>query len=226
MSDGKTSEKKSDGMKAEAEKDITAEAVSEEKPETSAAASGGEGEAGDSGKGPQGSDKPEEAGQKPNGDEKKDLTEELEQEAAKKDQQLREYVELARRIKAEFDNYRKRTAKEKEQLYGNMKGEIMVKFLPVLDNLERAVSQTSESSDLGSVIDGMNMILKQFRDILAKEGVEEIEADGRNFDPNLHDAVMHIEDESVGKNTIVGVFQKGYRLNDKILRHSMVKVAN
>lgn len=215
MSDEKTAEQNADEIKdCKADgQNVSAGVTGKEKSEVS-------------GEELKGEEKPEKTEEESKEDKETGSRKKLEEELAKKDAQLGEYIELAQRVKAEFDNYRKRTAREKEQLYSDIRGDIILKFLPVLDNLERAGSQTSEVSDLSSVIDGMNMILKQFKDILAKEGVEEIEADGKNFDPNLHNAVMHIEDESAGNNTIVEVFQKGYKLKDKVLRHSMVKVAN
>jgi Molecular chaperone GrpE (heat shock protein) len=150
----------------------------------------------------------------------------LKKQLLQKDEELKGHIELAQRVKAEFDNYRKRTAREKEQLYSDITGDIITRLLPVIDNLERAISTSSEGSDSKAIISGMEMILKQFKDILAKEGIEEIEASGKEFDPQYHNAVMHIEDEAYGSNTIAEVFQKGYRLKDKVIRHSMVKVAN
>lgn len=141
-----------------------------------------------------------------------------------KENELKEYVDVAQRVKAEFDNYKKRTLKEREQLYTDVKGDIISKFLPIMDNLERAVS--SDSLDSGSITEGIDMILKQFKEILSKEDVSVIETPDQKFDPNFHNAVMHVEDDSFEPNTIVEVFQKGYKINDKVLRHSMVKVAN
>lgn len=150
----------------------------------------------------------------------------LKEQLEKKDSELEKYIELAQRVKAEFDNYKKRTAREKEQLYADITGDVISKLLPVIDNLERAVSTSSDISDAGSLISGMEMILKQFKDVLSKEGLEEIDCAGQEFDPRYHNAVMHVEDESLGENEIVEVFQKGYKIKDKIIRHSMVKVAN
>lgn len=141
-----------------------------------------------------------------------------------KEKELSEYIELAQRVKAEFDNYKKRTVREKEQLNVEIKCDVISSILPVIDNLMRAVS--SEPSENGGVIEGVRMIIKQFMDILAKQGLEEIEASGQEFDPAYHNAVMHIDDESYGSNYIVEVFQKGYKLKDRVIRHSVVKVAN
>ena len=127
------------------------------------------------------------------------------------------------RLAAEYDNFRKRTAKEKESLYGDAKADTVKPFLEVLDNLERGLAQFEEGDPHRQ---GMEMICKQFMTVLEKLGVTEIEAAGQPFDPKLHNAVMHVEDESAGENTVVEVFQQGYALGDKILRFAMVKVAN
>lgn len=127
------------------------------------------------------------------------------------------------RLAAEYDNYRKRTAKEKESLYGDAKADTVKPFLEVLDNLERGLAQFEEGDPHRQ---GMEMICKQFMTVLEKLGVQQIEALGQPFDPARHNAVMHVEDESAGENTVVEVFQQGYALGDKILRFAMVKVAN
>lgn len=157
----------------------------------------------------------------------KELSDQLEtvkKQLEKKESELKGYIDIAQRMKAEFDNYKRRVAKEKDDLYTDITGDIASKILPVVDNMERAVS--SDSKDVDSIKEGLNMILKQLIDILKKEGIEETEALGKEFDPNLHNAVMHVEDDSVSKNIVVEVFQKGYLINGKVLRHSMVKVAN
>ena len=127
------------------------------------------------------------------------------------------------RLAAEYDNFRKRTAKEKESLYGDAKGDVVMRFLEVLDNLERGLAQFEEGDPHRQ---GMEMICKQFMTVLEKLGVQQIEALGQPFDPARYNAVMHVEDESAGENTVVEVFQQGYALGDKILRFAMVKVAN
>ena len=127
------------------------------------------------------------------------------------------------RVVAEYDNYRKRTQKEKEAIYPEAKASVTALFLPVLDNLERALSAASEGDAL---YDGLKMIMKQFETALEGAGVEHIEAVGQKFDPNLHNAVMHIDDDSFGENEVVEEFQKGYKIGERIIRHSMVKVAN
>lgn len=126
------------------------------------------------------------------------------------------------RVSAEYDNYRKRTLREKSELYGDACLDIIAQILPILDNLERA---NSVEADLDSFKKGIGMVINLFYDILQKLGVKEIDSTGK-FDPNLHEAVAHISDESLEKNTIVEVLQKGYLRNDKVVRHSMVKVAN
>lgn len=126
------------------------------------------------------------------------------------------------RVTAEYDNYRKRTAKEKEGIYTDACEDILKNMLPVLDNLERAISVDGDVDDLKK---GIEMTIRQFNDSLEKLGVEEISTDGE-FDPNLHNAVMHIEDENFNKNSVVEVFLKGYKKGDKVIRYSMVKVAN
>ena len=127
------------------------------------------------------------------------------------------------RLAAEYDNYRKRTAKEKESLYGDAKADTVKPFLEVLDNLERGLAQFEEGDPHRQ---GMELICRQFLAVLEKLGVTRIEAQGQPFDPQKHDAVMHVEDENVGENTVVEVLQQGYQLGDKVLRFAMVKVAN
>ena len=127
------------------------------------------------------------------------------------------------RLAAEYDNYRKRTAREKEHVYSDAKIDTIKPFLGVLDNLERGVSQFEEGDPHRQ---GLELICKQFEDVLTKLGVAEIPALGAKFDPEKHNAVMHTEDETAEENTVVEVFQKGYTLGDKILRFAMVKVAN
>lgn len=126
------------------------------------------------------------------------------------------------RTVAEYDNFRKRTAKEKENIYTEACADVLKEMLPVLDNLERAVSVEGSAEDLKK---GIELTINQFKSSFEKLGVEEIASDGE-FDPNFHNAVMHIEDENLGKNQVAEVFLKGYKKGDKVLRHSMVKVVN
>ncbi len=131
------------------------------------------------------------------------------------------------RLFAEYDNFRKRTAKEREGIYTDAYADALVQILPVLDNLERAAAfAEGESIDAANLAKGLELTLKSFGETLGKMGVTEIEALGKTFDPNLHNAVMHVEDDSLGENEIIEVFMKGYVKGDKVLRHSMVKVAN
>ena len=127
------------------------------------------------------------------------------------------------RLAAEFDNFRKRTIKEKEQSYGNGKADAVDKLLPVYDNLERAANQPTEDEAYKK---GVEMTLTQLVGIFSGLGVEIFGNVGESFDPNFHNAVMHTEDENFGENTICQVFQKGFKLGDKIIRFAMVQVAN
>lgn len=130
------------------------------------------------------------------------------------------------RTLAEYDNFRKRTFKEKEMLYTDVKANTIEEFLPVLDNLERAVKAAEVAEDVSTIKNGIELILKQFLEVFAKLSVDEIPAVGEQFDPQMHNAVMHIEDDTIDHNTVVEQFQKGYKVKDKVIRHSMVKVAN
>ena len=127
------------------------------------------------------------------------------------------------RICAEYDNFRRRSQKEKDNLYGDIKADTVQKFLPVYDNLERALRQGTEDEAYRK---GVEMIMTQFESTLEKLGVTPIECLGEKFDPALHNAVMHVDDEEKGENEIVEVFQKGFKLGDKVIRFAMVKVAN
>ena len=127
------------------------------------------------------------------------------------------------RIAAEYDNFRKRTIKEKEQSYGNGKADAVEKLLPVYDNLERALNQPTQDEAYKK---GVEMTMTQLVTIFAGLGVEIFGNVGDAFDPNIHNAVMHIDDESMGENVITQVFQKGFKLGDKIVRFAMVQVAN
>ena len=147
------------------------------------------------------------------------LLEELEKLRKQVDEKEEQYLRLA----AEYDNFRKRSQKEKEGLYQGAKSDAVAAFLPVYDNLERALKQ--ETAD-EAYKKGVEMTMSGLREILSKLGVEEIPALGETFDPSLHNAVMHVEDENVGENTVVDVFQTGFKLGDKVIRFAMVKVAN
>ena len=181
--------------------------------------------------------KPEEAEEKPKAkksskktDHSKKSTkkqeEPKEEETEKKpsaEQQVKEANDKYLRLMAEYDNYRKRSQKEREALYGDIKADVLNKFLPVYDNLVRALDQPTEDEAYRK---GVEMIMAQFNKTMENLGVTEIESVGQPFDPNLHNAVMHVEDETKGENEIVEVFQKGFKLGDKVIRFAMVKVAN
>lgn len=127
------------------------------------------------------------------------------------------------RTLAEYDNYRKRTIKEKESIYPEAKAVVIEKFLPVMDNFQRAID-SAENKD--GFYEGVVMLKKQMDDVLTALGVEEIKSVGESFNPEFHNAVMHIDDDEQGENVIVEEFQKGYKIGDRVVRHSMVKVAN
>lgn len=125
---------------------------------------------------------------------------------------------------AEYANFRARSAKEKEQTYSNAKGNVIAEILPVIDNLERAINQDGE--DFEALKKGVEMTLDGLMATLSKIGVESYGESGENFDPNLHHAVMHIDDDELEENVIVDVFQKGYKIGDRVIRPAMVKTAN
>ena len=130
---------------------------------------------------------------------------------------------------AEYDNYRRRTQKEKDNLYADAIATVTKEFLTLIDNLDRAVdgAKKSDESSLDKVIQGMELVGRQAQDTLTKIGVEEIPAErGTKFDPNLHDAMMHIDDEELGEQEIAMVFAKGYKYKDRVIRHAQVQVAN
>ena len=139
------------------------------------------------------------------------------------EQKYNDVNEKYMRTLAEYDNYRKRTIKEKESIYPEAKAVVIEKILPVIDNFSRAL-ESAENKD--AFYEGIVMLKKQLDDTLASLGVEEIKAVGEEFNPDLHNAVMHVDDESQGENVIVEEFQKGYKIGDRVIRHSMVKVAN
>ena len=144
-------------------------------------------------------------------------------EKDKFEQQIEDLTDRLKRNMAEFDNFRKRTEKEKSSMYIIGAKDIVEKILPVVDNFERGLAQAPEDD---AFADGMKMIYKQLITTLNDLGVKPIEAVGKEFDPNFHNAVMHVEDEEAGENIVVEEFQKGYTYKDFVVRHSMVKVAN
>lgn len=142
----------------------------------------------------------------------------------KKDEKIEELTDQVKRQMAEFDNFRKRTEREKSQMFDLGAKSVIEKILPVIDNFERGLAQAPEQED--PFVEGMEKIYKSMLQELESIGVKPIEAEGKEFDPNLHNAVMHVEDDSVGENIVVQELQKGYTYHDSVVRHSMVKVAN
>lgn len=144
----------------------------------------------------------------------------------KKDEKIEELTDMVKRQMAEFDNFRKRTEKEKASMYEIGAREVVEKILPVVDNFERGLAAIPEEDKNGPFADGMTMIYKQMMTVFEEIGVKPIEAIGQEFNPDFHNAVMHVEDEEAGDNVVVEEFQKGYLYKDHVVRHSMVKVAN
>ncbi len=128
-----------------------------------------------------------------------------------------------KRLMAEFDNYKKRASKERGQLYNSLVADIIMAFLPVMDNLEKATNTNTEDEGYRQ---GMELVAKQFKDVLKSFGLEEIETVGKTFDPSLHEAVSSVQDENLGVQEIKEEFRKGYKIGDKVIRHAMVVVAN
>ena len=144
----------------------------------------------------------------------------------KKDEKIEELTDRLTRQMAEFDNFRKRTEREKSQMYEIGAKDIIAKILPVIDNFERGLAAVPEESKEDPFVEGMEKIYKQIMTTLEGVGVKPIEAVGQEFNPDFHNAVMHVEDEEAGENIITEEFQKGYMYHDSVVRHSMVKVAN
>jgi molecular chaperone GrpE len=152
--------------------------------------------------------------------------EQLKNELEEKSKKCEEYLNMLQRTAAEFDNYKKRTAKEMGSIYNDAAVDVVNAFLPVVDNIERAVQASSKETDSASLKEGIELVYRQFKEVMGKLGVEEIKSLGEIFDPNLHNAVMHVEDPEYDESVIIEEFQKGYILKDKVIRYSMVKVAN
>ena len=171
---------------------------------------------------------PEEAKGKEKGRKKKEkgitFTREQAEQMELAVKQLESTKDQFARLAAEYDNYRKRTAKEKDSLYQDAKADTIKEFLAVYDNLERAAH--AEGDDDSPHKKGLEMIFSQYKEILKKLGVTEIEAQGLPFDPERHNAVMHVEDENFGENIVSQVFQAGFLLGSKVIRHAIVQVAN
>ncbi len=157
-------------------------------------------------------------------DSKKTEKNTAESETEKLQKELAASKEAHIRTLAEYDNYRKRSTKEKQAAYGDAKADCIKELLPMMDNFERAIS--AEATDVEGFKKGVEMIFKNFGDVLSKLGVEAFGEKGEKFDPNIHNGVMHVEDEELPENSVAEVFSKGYKLGDRILRPAMVKVAN
>ena len=143
-----------------------------------------------------------------------------------RDEKIEELTDRVKRQMAEFENFRKRTEKEKSTMYEMGARDIIEKILPVVDNFERGLASIPEEAKATPFADGMEKIYKQFQKTLEEAGVKAIEAVGQEFDPNFHNAVMHVDDESLGENVVAEELLKGYMYRDTVVRHSMVKVAN
>ena len=144
----------------------------------------------------------------------------------KKDEKIEELTDMVKRQMAEFDNYRKRTEKEKASMYEIGAREVIEKILPIVDNFERGLAAVPEEEKETPFVDGMNKIYRQLLSVFEGMGVKAIESVGQEFNPDYHNALMHVEDEEAGENVVVEEFQKGYTYKDTVIRHSMVKVAN
>lgn len=161
--------------------------------------------------------------------EEKNVSEEKDEQTKLKDtillqkEQLEEQEDRLKRLMAEFDNFKKRSSKEREGLYNSLVSDIFSSLLPVIDNLEKAVEAKTEDE---AYKQGVELVLKQFKDVLAANGVQEIETIGQVFDPELHEAVASVTDETLGEKVIKEEYRKGYKIGSKVIRHSMVVVAN
>lgn len=183
-------------------------------------------DAGDAAEESGGEPQEDEGGAEAESEAKKGLFKKKEKKKDKKDEQIEELTDKLKRQMAEFENFRKRTDKEKSQMYDMGVKSIVEKILPVIDNFERGLAAVPEDQKEDAFADGMNMIYRQMMTTLEEIGVKPIEAAGAEFNPDFHNAVMHIEDESLGENIIAEELQKGYMYRDSVVRHSMVKVAN
>ncbi len=153
----------------------------------------------------------------------------LKDKLASVSKQAEEYFDALQRLAAEFDNYKKRTAKEKSVIGFDTICDVISAFLPVLDNLEKAAGSADNEHNeqsIKAVKDGIKLILRQFNDVMKKFGLEEIKCIGEKFDPNIHNAVMHVKDDNLGESVVVDELQKGFMIQDRVVRHSVVKVAN
>ena len=168
-------------------------------------------------------------------DKQKDFKEELKEEVNEKEKKITENKDMVpkqdyddlddryKRILAEFENFKKRSSKEREGMYNSVLSDVVEVILPVLDNLENAAKVETEDENYKQ---GIELVLKQFKDVLKSKGIEEIEAVGNTFDPELHDAVGSIQDDNLGEKEIAQEYRKGYKIGSRVIRHSMVVVAN
>ena len=155
--------------------------------------------------------------------EKADEIIELKKQIEAQKVQIAETEDRLKRVAAEFDNYKKRNAKERDGMYNSLVADIVSNFLPILDNLEKAVASETKDEEYKK---GIELVLKQFKDVLAARGVVEIETIGKTFDPELHEAVSSVQDDTKGEKEIVQEYRKGYMIGNRVIRHSMVIVAN
>ena len=164
-------------------------------------------------------------------DNKEEVKEEMKQEEVQnektelelKQEELDDITDRYKRVLAEFENFKKRSSKERESLYSSILGDVVEAMLPVVDNLENAAKVETQDENYKK---GVEMVLKQFKDVLQSKGVEEIKTVGETFDPSLHEAVSSIQDENLGEKEIAQEYRKGYKIGSKVIRHSMVVVAN
>ena len=211
-----------DAQAEEASADVEADADAAESGKAETAGDSGAEEAGGTGEDPDSAE--EDAGDDSKTEKKKFFGKENKKD--KKDEKIDELTDRLTRQMAEFDNFRKRTEKEKAQMYEIGAKDIIEKILPIVDNFERGLSSVSEEEKETPFAEGMEKIYKQLMTTLEGIGVKPIEAVGQEFNPDFHNAVMHVEDEELGENVIAEEFQKGYTYRDSVVRHSMVKVAN
>ena len=211
-----------DAQAEEASADVEADAGTAESGKAETAGDSGAEEAGGTGEDPDSAE--EDAGDDSKTEKKKFFGKKNKKD--KKDEKIDELTDRLTRQMAEFDNFRKRTEKEKAQMYEIGAKDIIEKILPIVDNFERGLSSVSEEEKETPFAEGMEKIYKQLMTTLEGIGVKPIEAVGQEFNPDFHNAVMHVEDEELGENVIAEEFQKGYTYRDSVVRHSMVKVAN
>ncbi len=151
---------------------------------------------------------------------------EIETKAEQLEKERTELTDSYRRLAAEFDNFRKRTVREKDEIFKNATSSLIEAFLPVMDSMEMAKASVDDNAEKADLKKGIELVYRQFSEVLDKLDIDEIECLGEDFDPELHNAIMHVEDEKYGDNEVVEVLQKGYIFKEKVIRHSLVKVAN